>query len=540
MFEIKLYTFDKKPNSTKRPNINAGMVFNCDIKTPSSIYAPVIDIKTNSNNVPRYNYAYISEFRRYYFITNTVYNLGTWTMSLAVDLLASFKNDIFNSRQYVVRSASASNEYIIDTLYRTYRDDDTALFWKSDPITTVERLKSTDNTWVSVSPFNQNVEDGYFMVGVVGSTNTGVTYYIMGCSEFQIFLQKAFTTVPSGMTDVDTGTASAIYNAVQYITVCRWYPVKPLMWNAGTYTRYVSIGSLTIDLGYADADCIVMNGITIEQYRTSIDIPTHPQYSSDLKYLRYSPYTELGLYMQPFGTIPIDTTRLVGSDRLQIYWYVDYCAGCATLEIRNNATNNHMLVATATAEYGVPIPVSTLVYDWKGALAMGAANFIKTAIENEGQGFLGIQFTGNTVNGKEQATIPYGVYGSSMAGNIAADIARGVRATSQQLKADGNLDLLNTAINIAGASMGQISTVGAQGSFLAYNMDMPYLYAWFSKIADTDPDRFGYPLCKKKRIDQLSGYCLCLDATVDYTDNVPLAVEAQGIATMLNTGVFIE
>ena len=540
MFEIKLYTFDKKPNSTKRPPATAGVTLYCDMKTPSSIYSPVIDIKMTNNNVPQYNYAYIQEFKRYYFITNTVYNLGVWTMSLAVDLLASFKNDIFNSRQYVIRSASASNEYIIDTLYRTYRDDDTNLFWKSDPITSVERLKSTDNTWVSVSPFNQDVEDGYFMVGVVGSTNTGVTYYIMGCVEFQIFLQKAFTTVPSGMTDVDTGTASAIYNSLQYITTCRWYPVKPLAANAGTYTRYVSVGSLSIDLGYNDANCIVMDGQTIEQFRTSIDIPVHPQYDSNKKYLRYAPYTEIGLYMQPFGTVPIDTTKLIGSDRLQLYWYVDYCGGCTTLEIRNNATNNHMLVATATAEYGVPVPVSTLVYDWKGALAVGAANFIKTTIENEGNGFLGVQFTGNTVNGKEQVSVPYSIYGNTLAGDIAADIARGVRATSQQLKADGNLDLLNTAVNIAGASLGQLSTVGAQGSFLTYNMDMPYLYAWFSKIADTDPTKFGYPLCKVKRIDQLSGYCLCLDASIDYSDNIPLAIESQGVATMLNTGIFIE
>ena len=137
------------------------------------------------------------------------------------------KNDIFNSRQYVVRSSSDYNPYIIDTLYMTYRNDDTDQFWESEPISQVTRYNTQTDQWESINPFNVSIDNGYFIVSVVGQTNTGVTYYVMNSSAFKDFLQQAFTTVPSNMTDVDTGTASALYNSIQYITGCRWFPISP-------------------------------------------------------------------------------------------------------------------------------------------------------------------------------------------------------------------------------------------------------------------------------------------------------------------------
>lgn len=499
----------------------------------------------NPDVVPTYNYAYIEEFNRYYFITDTIFNLGVWTLPLAVDLLASFKTDILNSRQYVIRSSSKSNPFIIDTAYRTYRDGDERLFWKSPQITSVTRWNKVTERWVAVDPFNQNLEDGHFVVGVVGSSETGVTYYVMGVTEFRDFLNQAFTTVPANMTDIEPGTASVLFNAVQYITSCRWYPHGILPNNTGSaHIRIIYVGPLKVDLGYADADCYALNKSAVEEFQCTVNLPVHPQVNANMEYLNLSPYTELGLYMQPFGILPIDTTKVFGSDRLNIHWYVDYCAGCANLEVRNNSDAEHGIIVASSAEYGVPLPISTMVYDWQGALAMGGANFIKTAIENDGAGFLGIKPTGNTVRSfwtgreTEQLSVPAELGG--IGGSVAAALYKGVRATSQAIKGTPAMDLINTTINAAGSALGQLNTVGAQGSFLAYNMDLPYLYAWFTKIADTDPARFGYPLHENIRLDQLTGFCICLDAHVTYTSPLPISIEAVGVNDMLNSGVFIE
>ena len=69
MFTIRMYNFNKKLNSTKKPNV-VGTSFSCEMKTSSSILFPVVEIRTSNNNrqIPLYNYAYIQEFQRYYWI----------------------------------------------------------------------------------------------------------------------------------------------------------------------------------------------------------------------------------------------------------------------------------------------------------------------------------------------------------------------------------------------------------------------------------------------------------------------------------------
>lgn len=507
------------------------------MKTPSSIYSPVIDIKISNNSIVDYNYAYISDLKRYYFITNTVYSMGIWTLFMTVDLLASFREDVRFSDQYVIRSASRCDPQIIDTMYMTKRSTDAdKMFWRSDPFTSAGRYDTVNGTWGSSSPFNKNINDGYYSVGVVGSTNTGVTYYMMSSTVFKTFLQKAFSLTPSNMTDLESGTASALFNIVQYITSCTWFPIAPLTSNVGTSVSSVTIGPENIP----GVNCVMMNGVAIEKFRyTDPDgIQNHPQYdASTTRYLKYSPYTEVGLYFQPFGTIPIDTTKV--DDVISVYWYVDYCQGIATLELHNGTDEDDPLIYTTTAEYGVPIPVSTLTYDWKGALAIGAANWIKTGIEN----MAGSAYTTHTSSSGQTHGGKGGSFGSNTeitASSIMDELTSAIGNTSRWLVDNGTIDIMNKAIDVAGSTFGQVHTVGAQGSFLAYCMDLPYFFAWYSLVTDYDAARFGRPLYKQVSLGGLNGYCLCANASVEYTHANPLSVERRDIEAMLNSGVFLE
>ena len=153
MFSIKLYKFNKKVNSTATP-LDNGRNFNCNIKTPSSLISPVIELEYNPDNIPKYNYAYIEAFERYYFINNIVFDRGLWILSLGVDLLASYKDDIINSRQYVIRSSSNKNEYLIDTFYNTYRSGLLDEFYKSNYIRTVQHYNPKTDEWVDTNYYN--------------------------------------------------------------------------------------------------------------------------------------------------------------------------------------------------------------------------------------------------------------------------------------------------------------------------------------------------------------------------------------------------
>lgn len=518
MFKIDLMNFDKKNNSTKIPSAShPRYTFNCAIKTPSSITNPIIEIgSTEKDFKPFYNYAYIEKFNRYYYITNITYDIGYWTLILSVDVLGTYKNDILNSRQYVKRSSSQYNPYLIDTMYHTFRDVTNECYYKSDSITRMLRYNSGNDTWVVTSMQDIQLKNGAFLVGIVGDNSTGVTYYIMPSATFRELLDKVFKIVPVNLGDLEGYMANSLINPIQYITICRWYPIMPLQSNTGTYnyTRYINIGGYQIDLGHNDTFCYVLDNKMIEKFRFRITLPSHPDVVvGATDYLNYNPYTEMNLYFQPFGNIPIDMTK--STDELIVYWYVDYCGGVSNLDIRNSLD---VPIYTDTCEYGVPLPLASMVYDWKSALISGGLSWLKNTLPTPDYTLTGYD--------RELSTL------------ISEDEYRQLLIDSGYTPK--NTNTLDNLINITNASLGQLQTKGSSGSFLAYNMDLPFVYGCFNRICDEDVEKFGRPLEKVVRLDQLQGYIICANASLPFSDKMPLNVEHIAIINALNSGVYIE
>lgn len=71
------------------------------LRDSSSIVAPSILIQSNPIG---YNYAYISEFGRYYYIKNiTAFRKNAWLIDLKCDVLMSFKDEILEMSGIVSR-----------------------------------------------------------------------------------------------------------------------------------------------------------------------------------------------------------------------------------------------------------------------------------------------------------------------------------------------------------------------------------------------------------------------------------------------------
>ena len=61
------------------------------------------------------NYAYIPEFNRYYFINDIIsIRQNLWQISLSVDVLMSYKNQILETKAFVARNQNEFNKDIID------------------------------------------------------------------------------------------------------------------------------------------------------------------------------------------------------------------------------------------------------------------------------------------------------------------------------------------------------------------------------------------------------------------------------------------
>ena len=83
------------------------------LRRATSIISP--EFEFIYNKVPDFNYVYIPNFSRYYFIDNIVsLRNNVWTLSLSVDVLMSFKEQIKECDGFIARNEFEFNDYLID------------------------------------------------------------------------------------------------------------------------------------------------------------------------------------------------------------------------------------------------------------------------------------------------------------------------------------------------------------------------------------------------------------------------------------------
>ena len=83
------------------------------LRRATSIISP--EFEFIYNKVPDFNYVYIPNFNRYYFIDNIVsLRNNVWTLSLSVDVLMSYKEQIKECDGFIARNEFEFNDYLID------------------------------------------------------------------------------------------------------------------------------------------------------------------------------------------------------------------------------------------------------------------------------------------------------------------------------------------------------------------------------------------------------------------------------------------
>lgn len=111
---ISLYKTNSEKNVVYKTLTNELTLTNVTFKNPTELLNPVITLSTNVD-VETYNYCYIPEYNRYYYISNitSVVN-GLWTLNLSVDVLMSFKQHFLKFDIILKRSQTEFNKYIND------------------------------------------------------------------------------------------------------------------------------------------------------------------------------------------------------------------------------------------------------------------------------------------------------------------------------------------------------------------------------------------------------------------------------------------
>lgn len=359
--DVNFYTFDKKPNSTKRPSGTA-TTYKCNLIEPTSFTAPDIALVVPAKPTA-FNYAYIPEFSRYYFIQDWTYGAGLWRASLSVDVLSSYRDYIGSQKQYVLRSAAKNDGEIIDTMYPT-KNSPTTIFSHSEDL-------SGNN------PFVSSFTEGCYIVGIVNSDVNAVgcvSYYVFTNAQFREFCNVLMGTVSwahTGIEEIGEELTKVLFNPFQYVASCMWLPVSSVATSGtvssipyGWWTFSVTASRLEGDSRLAPA---------------TFTIPKHPQNERGA-YLNGAPFSRYLLSWPCFGQFALDPDIMGGSSSLYAQCFVDPVSGMGTLNIGTEKAS----LLTTQAQVGVPIQIAQMAADYAGAASSAIGAISNALIGNIG------------------------------------------------------------------------------------------------------------------------------------------------------------
>lgn len=354
--DITFYTFNKKLNSTKQPPGN-GVTYKCTLIEPTSFTAPDIALVVTAKPTG-YNYAFIPEFSRYYFVTDWAYSGGLWRASLSVDVLASFKGYIGSQRQYVLRSSAKSDGGIVDTMYPT----------KNSPSTVITASSDIGGS----NPFKSNFSEGLYIVGIINSDSSAigcVSYYVFTNSQFRAFCNTLMGTTEwmyQGIEEIGEELAKVLFNPFQYVASCMWLPVDTVSTGGGVSAIPYGWWTLSASASRFGGDSRVAS--------TVFRIPKHPQNSRG-RYLNGSPFSRYLLSWPCFGQFALDPDIMGVSSTLYAQCFIDPVSGMGTLNIM---TEKASLITTQT-QVGVPIQIAQMAANYGGTVG-SAINAVTNAV----------------------------------------------------------------------------------------------------------------------------------------------------------------
>lgn len=465
--QATFYQFAKRTNSTKRPS--GGQEFGIDLKAPCNIIDPEIKIATQSDPTG-YNYCYLPTFSRFYWVKNWTYANGLWVASLTVDTLASYRDQIGSATEYVVRSSAQYDGTISDGLYPASA--------KVQSVTTAFQ-----------GGFAETISGGFFVIGFIAKAANSigaVTYVVMTPGNAKKLSAKLLTDVSYLSIDnaeISDSLTKILFNPYQYIVSCNYFP-----FSIAEITAHLPLVS-EVDVGWwsVDIPCWILgedNNNLTKFVRAGI--PKHPQAASRGGYCNASPYTDYTIFLQPFGVIPLDASKLWGATTLSIQYTVDLYTGDSILRM---FTDTNQLVHETTAKLGVPIQLSNITFD-----VPSGGGLLQTGIA---AAFGGLQ--------------------AALTGGSFSDVGNGI-------------------LNAAQATNADVASKGATGSTIAFD-SVPYMVARFKILVDDNNEDHGRPLCKRVQLSTIPGFIMVDDPDIALNAT---AAEIDSVKSYLKNGFFYE
>lgn len=484
MFNIDFYNFSKRENSSMRPS-GTPDTFSCQIKRGSGLVSPTIELNIGLTAAPAWNYCYIQNFGRYYFISEWNFESGFWTASLSSDVLATYRTEIGDASLYALRASNLWDDRIVDGFYPA-------------------KTGCTFDYQAITNPWKRPTE-GTFVIGAISKDAEygALNYYIMNVAAFKALVE--------GLNDdAIIGSWNAVEKSVldpfQYIKSCIYLPIalSDLAGSAATNVGMLQIWNWTLPLNSQPPQSQLALKLNIatpyRNFTESVPIPKHPQAGARGTFLNQAPFSIYTLSFPPFGVIDIDTTTINNVANLDLEARLDLATGLGILTISANG----YVLNKIEAKIGVEVVLSQVTRDYMGGVSaiLGGITAVAGAI----------------------ATIAFPPAGIAI-GAVAAGAAMGAAPK-----------VGNAIGNGISALTPRAQTIGSGGAY-AQLYTKEGLFAQFFEIVDDDINQNGRPCCQIIQPKNLGGYFLIQDGDVSINGTHE---EAAIIKSYLESGFYWE
>lgn len=444
-----------------------------------------------------YNYAYIPDFKRYYFITDiNSFRTNLWRIDMKVDVLKTYESDILKQECYVLRNqykydvSLEDNLITYDTTLRNFiykpengdmvnfsfdvisnnpdrlnctltvvNTDSSGYYRVARPLVGDLDLPQTDITW------EQSISNSVYAVSV--STLKGLTNRIVSTDYSKLssgiitMVQFPFTLSVSGYTDL------SVLDTTFSDTGLRCYYLSSTSFKNLILADFIF--SVTNDMFY--------------YYKSS--------------YLFYIPYV---------GYVNISPQDFINK-RIIIFYNVDYSSGKGIVNVYNYT--DKILIYYCECQLGRSVPITySNYYDY-------ISNITGTSIKSAISSVVGL---GMTVGGTLTGNIPLAIAGTSTAINSLGSIA--------------NSAITNHITGTSAVNDVSLNALQPQTFFIKCIVPQPI-------NEDSIRYEYGLPLNKHLLLSDLKGMTICNNVHLDNISNAT-KTEQDEIKSLLENGVYID
>jgi len=478
--QIYLFTnFSKRENSTKRPDLSSGTLYNCRLKQPTSAINPVVEIDQNDQqDFKNYSFAYIPAFYRYYIVADIVSAGHLWIYSLETDVLATYRDQIGSYPFYILRSSAEYNGKVSDSFYPGLSD---YLVYNSSSV-------AFGTTARKSTPWETSPTDGCFVLGLQSKNATmgSIKYIAVDQQNMRTLLNQLSDIQGKGFNfnELSEQLTKQIVDPIQYIKTAFWVPLPFSTFNSYPTENNIDTGYMTFTgVSYKNIESGLWWGSLL-----AFPVQQHPQASRGI-YLNDSPYTDYYLFAPPFGMVELPSELVMDNDYIAVNYRVDFITGVGSLRVYasndpeiENVNLTDILVTEQTAQVCVPITMTQAVTDLIGM-----------------------------VSGSVQALTGAFMLSPSMMG---AGLLNTVQAKQPKFKSVGG-------------------TGGIAGLGMTWRM-----YTMCTRIAEEDMNDVGRPLCEIRRPAEIPGFIMVRNGDMVLPDGT--SGEHAAIKAYLENGFFYE